>query len=297
MADSYLEIAEHILTAQGRPMSAQQIIENARKYGLLPSRLSGATMEKTLQARIAEDIFAHRNDSAFYRTAQGVYFLRAGADDVTLPPNLLSEFPTTQRHQSIGNQRVLHIQKDQYYDEITTIESIIFDNIITSYNRYEYINNNIAGYAPVLVFCLILCGDHILTSRVGRYSFFSEIYGECTTGFRRFVDEFDIDLLDSDNAGISRASVRSCSHYLDFSSIELDDLKFQSKLTRQFSLYDPSTDRYGIVVSVRFPRSSMRRLRIKRRLDLTGFAWRKLADLADEPLDAWSSTAIRKILV
>ena len=46
MSDSYLKLAERILTARRRPMSAQEILEDAAEFGILPEHLFGRTMVK-----------------------------------------------------------------------------------------------------------------------------------------------------------------------------------------------------------------------------------------------------------
>jgi hypothetical protein len=74
MRDSYLEAAQTVLRARGKPLSAREIVYDAKKYGFLAPHLHGATMHKTLHARLSEDILKHRFRSIFYRTSPGIFF-------------------------------------------------------------------------------------------------------------------------------------------------------------------------------------------------------------------------------
>lgn len=113
MADSYLSLAERVIGTRRRPMSAQEILADAREYDLLPPHLAGETMEKTLQARIAEDIVAKRSRSRFYRTSIGKYFLRRLSEDGVLPKNARSAFEALPRRRPPPKGRILCIKAEQ----------------------------------------------------------------------------------------------------------------------------------------------------------------------------------------
>ena len=73
--DSYLQVAQSVLRSTRRPMSARAILDVAYAAGIIPAHLYGKTQQKTLQARLSEDILHHREVSAFYRTEPGQFFL------------------------------------------------------------------------------------------------------------------------------------------------------------------------------------------------------------------------------
>jgi HB1, ASXL, restriction endonuclease HTH domain len=83
--DAYLQIAESILKIERRPLSARAILAAAYRHGLVPMHLHGNTQHKTLGARISEDIITLHDDSLFFRTAPGRFFLREFLTDVTDP--------------------------------------------------------------------------------------------------------------------------------------------------------------------------------------------------------------------
>jgi HB1, ASXL, restriction endonuclease HTH domain len=82
--DAYLQIAESILKIERRPLSARAILAAAYRHGLVPTHLHGNTQHKTLGARISEDIITLHDESLFFRTAPGRFFLREFLTDVAL---------------------------------------------------------------------------------------------------------------------------------------------------------------------------------------------------------------------
>ena len=91
MRDSYLEAAQAVLRARGKPLSAREILYDAKKYGFLAPHLHGATMHKTLHARLSEDILKPRFRSIFYRTSPGVFFLRELSNDPNVSSRIRNE--------------------------------------------------------------------------------------------------------------------------------------------------------------------------------------------------------------
>ena len=97
MVDAYLEIARIVLRAQGRPMGARSILAAAIKADILPKHLHGKTQQKTLQARLSEDILHAREASLFYRTEPGQFALKEFRADPDFPANWKVEFPARRR--------------------------------------------------------------------------------------------------------------------------------------------------------------------------------------------------------
>lgn len=77
----YLDIAEQVLRVAKQPLNARQILGTALQLNMVPPDLYGQTQHKTLQARISEDILHNRDNSRFYRTGRGVFFLREYLED------------------------------------------------------------------------------------------------------------------------------------------------------------------------------------------------------------------------
>ncbi len=94
----YLDIARTVLQAARRPLNAKAMLEMAYEAGVVPPHLHGRTQQKTLQARLSEDILHHREKSAFYRTEPGQFALKIFLDDPDVPvTSPLQKFATPQR--------------------------------------------------------------------------------------------------------------------------------------------------------------------------------------------------------
>lgn len=76
MPSVYLGVAERVLTHIGRPLHPKDILLEARRLKLLPKDLYGSRQDRTLQARLSEDIVARGAESRFFRTSAGKFFLR-----------------------------------------------------------------------------------------------------------------------------------------------------------------------------------------------------------------------------
>src|SRR5436190_784372 len=78
MANFYLELARKILELSQQPMSPREMIDAAKRTGLIPERYSKAkTPHKTIHARLAESIRHEGSKSPFYRFARGKFGLRS----------------------------------------------------------------------------------------------------------------------------------------------------------------------------------------------------------------------------
>jgi hypothetical protein len=209
MGGSYLEIAEYVLEARAKPLSAQEILADAQKYGLLPERLSGATMQKTLQARIAEDIFRHRAKSNFYRTSIGTYYLRRLSADDSLPPRLLNEHPTVARRRPWPDN-ILHVQ----IPALGNLNSSGWQKLAELSNQYFPLGDAPADYVPTCTVSILQWRGTFLSHVAGRYSPIYNNEGKRIVGLKRYVDEFDIDLIEEDQAGLRLSSIRECGRII-----------------------------------------------------------------------------------
>src|SRR5262245_3932198 len=75
---TFLEATHRILSEAGRPMTAAEILYEARAQGVLFSE--GKTPVKTLNARLAVDILRYKSESRFMRADGSRYALREWSD-------------------------------------------------------------------------------------------------------------------------------------------------------------------------------------------------------------------------
>lgn len=78
--NSYLKIAQAILTKSRQPLTAREMLDAAYRLQLVPEHLFGKTQYKTLHARLCEDILNNRGASLFARTAPGRFSLAANLE-------------------------------------------------------------------------------------------------------------------------------------------------------------------------------------------------------------------------
>jgi hypothetical protein len=281
MTDNYLRIAKKILEARARPLTAQQILTDASRYGLLPEHLSGQTMQKTLQARIAEDIFNNRNESIFYRTKLGTYFLRELSGDATLPSKATTEFDRRIRVGRVPRHRLL-----------TTAPPESPHRPVVSRDRYPLTAENtdyqyiweISSTYVVLTMTIVFWRDCVLLHRPGKYSPFYSPDRTLSAGFRRYVDEYDVDLFVDDPTGIRMSAQREYVRVVG-GQVAADTLEPEFIA----SYIDPEAKAIIFGVSVRIGGNTDYSGALRRRLDAPRLQWVSVASAAAATLDPISN--------
>jgi hypothetical protein len=107
LSSSYLDIAEAIIRSARRPLSPREILAQAYIKEAVPEHLRGKTQEKTLQARLSEDISRLREQSIFFRTNRARFFLRDFLCEPDIPTAFKTEFLARPRRKDLRNERVL----------------------------------------------------------------------------------------------------------------------------------------------------------------------------------------------
>lgn len=298
MRDNYLEAARVVLHARGEPLSAREILDEARKYGFLASHLHGATMHKTLQARLSEDILEHRFRSAFYRTSPGVFFLRELSNDPDISSKVTREFLATRRRKSLRRQRVLCapmaiVRNLPASTRDTSQFQRLFESEHASYIVKETANSD-PSLAQLTTFCSMIMDGKILVHDIGAYAARNNSHDRSTVlGFKSYVSEFDIDLLNDDSLGLRRNASRELLRYIFLLDDSITDIDIMSRMQVVGTVIHEN-----IVASIitfdagQFPFE----LRGRRKpLDLNRPQWLELSRAASLRLDSLSSAALRII--
>jgi len=235
MQDSYLEAARAVLRARGKPLSAREIIREAKKYSLLAPHLHGATMHKTLQARLSEDILKHRFRSAFYRTSPVIFFLRELSNDPNISSKITNEFFAPRRQKSIRRQRVLCAPIQMVRNLPSSTKKVflflnLFGSEAASYVVKKIANSN-PNLAQLATFCTVIMNNKILAHRVGAYAASIDNSGHPTVlGFKSYVSEFDLDLLNDDLVGLRRNACRELLRFIFLSDDSITDVDIMSRM-------------------------------------------------------------------
>lgn len=220
--DSYLDIAYQVLRAARRPMSAKSILEAAYIAGIVPKHLYGKTQEKTLQARLSEDILYRRNTSVFFRTEPGYYFISDYLYDPNIPEKFKEKFSARRRSRDLIRGPVLSIHTDfvKIFDYGRSFKWEEFISKANSAGCVRYIESEELNGSSLVVwtFSLVRRGKGVLSYRQGRYRDGRDsFYNKRTIGFPGIVSINDMTLFSSEDFGVRDNALYSIVSDLDIS--------------------------------------------------------------------------------
>ena len=115
---SFLASAYAVLDLVGHPMSADEIVSRAVHYGLLKTQ--GQTPNRTMAARLSEDIARAAKKSIFMRTMPGHYGLRVWGHRI-------------QEYEAVDHLSVL----SHYYEDVLVVPFASIDNAIVDAGLYS----------------------------------------------------------------------------------------------------------------------------------------------------------------
>ena len=171
--DSYLDIAERVLRASKRPMSARAIISAAYRAGIVPDHLYGKTQFKTLQARLSEEILYNRRHTLFYRTEPGVFFLTELMSDPSIPQKFKTAFPARRRTRDLLNEPSLALATEYVMsDRFSKFHS--WHDLVADAERHDAVKyvdpkHTSSDFIMIWSFSLVRRAQCVLSYRVGRY--------------------------------------------------------------------------------------------------------------------------------
>jgi hypothetical protein len=220
--DSYLDIARMVLRAQRRPMGAKSILAAALKAAILPSHLHGKTQQKTLQARLSEDILDDREASIFYRTEPGQFALKEFIDDPYFPAKWKVEFPARRRTRDLKRPDSLAIRRTMAASiENTAISMSEFSERLDGSDALTTMHPKDMkerGYCAIWTFSIVRRDDHVLAYRIGRYRDDRDMFANRRSiGFPGALAADDVSLFSTDSLGIRDCAIAVLTHDLDLS--------------------------------------------------------------------------------
>ncbi len=203
-------------------MTAKGMLNAAYRSKIIPEHLYGKTQEKTLQARLSEDILEHKSQSRFYRTKPGYFFLAEFESDPEIPIEYKQRFSARRRTRDIFPEYALaidisfveskHLSRFRNWSEFTAEASAC--------NAVKYINLKHAynNYLPVWAFSIVKKNRDILTYRVGRYrDDRDEFANKRTIGFPCVVSAEDQTLFTNNDLGARECAFNVLLTDLDIS--------------------------------------------------------------------------------
>ncbi|WP_137152580.1 winged helix-turn-helix domain-containing protein [Devosia sp. FKR38] len=218
--NSYLDIAERILEAERKPLSARQILAKAHATKAVPRHLHGATQYKTMQARLSEDILSKRDHSAFFRPKPGTFFLRKFLDDETISEEYRRPIAARRRIRDLLLGPALSVAKSAVGDVFAHTDAVLPKTICGELHdrAFAYIDPKNVPDDRLLIWavCVVVRGHDILTYRAGKYRDDRDAFARKQTfAFSSLVQENARSLFDEDSLGIRETALKSVVMDLD----------------------------------------------------------------------------------
>jgi hypothetical protein len=271
--DSYLQIAQTVLRSTRRPMSARAILDLAYQAGVVPNHLYGKTQQKTLQARLSEDILHHRETSAFYRTEPGQFALVEFLRDPNFPAEWKKRFPARRRTRDLKRENSLAISRsfiENYGEGMADFHH--FFGAADASDAVAYMHPDEMddrGYCSAWTVSVVLKEDQILAYRVGRYrddrDAFADKRSICFPGV---IAAEDASLFSDDPFGVKDCAISVLVQDLDLSFSNFDSDASSSMLIDCVMVVETERSKFDLIVVLRWNcpdwfEPSTRRLSIK----------------------------------
>ena len=209
MANSYLDIAQAILRRVKAPLSAKEILAHAYLQRIVPHQLFGKTPQKTLGARLSEDIRKNGAKSQFYRTKPGLFFLRELLDRPGTPDTFKRVYEAPRRAKQLGRERVLILRtKPTLAGSSPVVPS---ENVfpLIDQGHGTYLSKRRADREPaavqIIAYVIVRREEQVLASRVRGNRPSRE---RTSVGFRGNLTDHDVDLFNQDEYGLINAGLR-----------------------------------------------------------------------------------------
>jgi len=208
LADAYLNIAEMILGGERRPLKPREIIQRAYVNELLPWHLHGSRQDKTLHARLSEDIARSPEKSRFYRTGPGTFFLQQLRRQPETPDAFREVYLAPPRRKELKRDDVFSVRVSDIGAEAHSAQiPLLTLNKVLKAGNYAYRPyarlKTAQGYAVVHSFVVVFKNNQVLSFRCGKFFPQSDpLYGRRSIGIGGAVIQDDVDLLYESMSGI-----------------------------------------------------------------------------------------------
>ena len=255
MADAYLNVAERVILASRCPLRPKEIIHRAYAQGLVPWRLHGQRQDKTLHARISEDV-AWNPESRFFRTGPGVFFLKEMIGDPKIPEGFKQMYFAPQRQKELRHDHILTLE---YASEMprtrgwfTTTHALAGE---LDRGRYVYLPYSELpgrrGSAAIHSFVLVFRQDKVLSYRCGKFAPSTDpVYGMRSIGLGGAVYASDRDLLFESMHGIVGSGINELVYGIGLPRQLSERARYQNEIKPYLCSLLPPTDTRPAVLHV-----------------------------------------------
>lgn len=303
--NAYLELAREALFRARRPLTPAEILASAKEGDFLPDHLFGATMHRTLNARLSEHIRYENESSAFYRTGPSTFYMHELASLPGTPQSYRKVHAGNLRSKSIRKENVLVAPRAElsraifgefvpYSEEQFTS---IFDRICHFTDRQAAEHDD--SLKQFVTFTLVLHERFLLIYRRGKYTTTSDqLKGQLSVGFGGHVNDKDFDLFHKGGDAFRSNAARELREelFLDDYYTDQEDAIQRSSIMGYINVDDSPDAEHHIAVLINYKHQSSD-LPKKGELSINQLSWldldRPLNDLSD--FDLWSGMILGNI--
>ncbi|WP_246740000.1 HTH domain-containing protein [Bradyrhizobium aeschynomenes] len=228
---TYLRVAEIVLSEALSPLKAREIVERGIEQGLFGDHVMSRTPEKSMQARLSIDILSQGKNSRFARTSKGRFTLRSKLSDSRDSEGGSEEDRVEYLAKRRDTPKVLRTPKEevlcvdeQGFRDVLTFQGIDTDPAeilgrLLKDKHLHYVGRSEAetrdDAKQFITYVLVQCGQRLL--------FFSRSYlsraaeflrGSKCIGFGGHVSAADMDILSRGDRGLSACARRELAEEL-----------------------------------------------------------------------------------
>lgn len=298
--DSYLNIAELVLRSARHPLSPRGILASAYRSDLVPTHLHGKTQHKTLQARLSEDILERRENSLFFRTAPGTFFLREFLTDATIPEEFRTEVPTRRRVRELWRGPALALDEDSILKYFANRMVLPPNEIRTFLDKTMFLYDEPRRRSDKSVFIwsfvTVVKDSRILSYRLGRYREGRDTFlHKRTVGFSTLVHRDERNLFNMADHGIVDSGVKATMIDLDIPRTNSEDHGNSGDAELKFFLWIPSNSEASDLLAVVQFHCPEWFEPLQRRLAMNDLQWLDLANPSNnlDDFDPWSKCVLQ----
>jgi hypothetical protein len=238
-------------------MSARAILDVASKADVVPSHLYGKTQQKTLQARLSEDILNFRDTSVFFRTEPGQFFLTEFLEDPEIPEEWKQKFPARRRTRDLNRDNTLGVKKS--FLENWGAKSSDFHDFFKSAEiegALSYLHPDDMpdrGYCTTWTFSMVSRKDNVLAYRIGRYRDDRDAFAnKRSIGFPGTLAIDDMSLFSTDHLGAQECSVSVLIQDLDLSASAFDGNSAKRPIIDRILIIETEASEHELVILLKW---------------------------------------------
>ncbi len=303
--DAYLQLAAKAIEHARRPLTPREMLALAQENGFMPGHLTGATMHKTLMARLAEHIRKENAQAEFFRTGPGSFFLHRLTSDPDMPESYKHVHRGHLRSKAIRKENVLvgprNILESEIYGDYVPYDEEKFRDLYKSmllFTDRSGAEKN-SDVKQFVTFTLVFHRKKILTYRRGKFTTTSDtLKGQLSIGFGGHVNDQDFTLFSLGGDAFRANAARELREelFLDDLYANFEDALSRTSLMGYVNVDGDDDAEHHIAVLVAFKHRSERIPR-KGELSINQLGWLDLSNRLNDlsQFDFWSSIILRNI--